>query len=162
MSIYDPSIERTIRAFRRDNNDDVLNELGGNFRDPKAKSKTYKFNAFTPMSGGNGAQHGPRLKYIAPNGKECVFPINRNTMGIMFKDIKDRDNVLKSNDGKIILDLAGAVAIYAFDIIMALFENKITQFESENAMVKRGDSFSALTNDEIKELIKRGRNLIEY
>lgn len=161
MSIYDPSIERTIRAFRRDNND-VLNELGGNFRNPKAKSKTYKFNAFTPMSGGNGAQHGPRLKYMAANGKGCVFPINRNTMGIMFKNIQDGNNILKSNEGKIILDLARAVAIYAFDIIMALYMNTITQSESENAMVERGDSFCALTDNEIKELIKRGRNLIEY
>ena len=161
MSIYDPSIERTIRAFRRGNND-VLNELEGYFRNPKSKSKTYKFNAFSPMSGGNGAQHGPRLKYKSADKRECSFPINRNTMGIMFKNIQDGSNILKSNEGKIILDLAGAVAIYAFDIIIALFENKITQSESDNAMKERGDSFCALTDNEIKELIKRGRNLIEY
>ena len=161
MGIYDPSIERTIRAFRRDNNN-VLNELGGNFRNPKAKSKFYAFNAFTPISGGNGAQHGPRLKYMEKGIDKVVFPINRNTMGIMIRKIKDNDNRLESNDGKIILDLAGAVAIYAFDIIMALFENRITQSESDNAMKERGIDFCKLSDNEIKELIKRGRNLIEY
>lgn len=160
MSIYDPSIERTIKAFRRDNNDDVLNELGGDFRYYKSKDKLYTFNAFTPMSGRRGAQHGPRLKYMVKGDDIAVFAVNRNTMGIDFKS--SHTNKIPDNDRRIVFDLAGAVAIYAFDIIMALFDNNISESDCNNAMRRRGREFSALSDSEIKNFIKQGRNLATY
>lgn len=158
MAIYkinDNSLERALKAIRDD--DIVLNELNGEYRHYKSKDKKYKFNAYTPMGHG---QHEPRLKYMVGDTNVAIFVINRNTMGIKYSE----SNISKIDPGirKIVCDIAGAVAIYAFDIIMALYENKITDSECKNAMDERGKIFCALPDNKIKEIIKQGRNLAEY
>lgn len=158
MGIYkinDPSLERTLKAIRDD--DILLNELNAEFRHFKSKDKKYKFNAYTPMGRG---QHEPRLKYMIGEANIAIFVINRNTMGIKYPESKISD--IRPNDRRIVCDIAGAVAIYAFDIIMALFENRITDSESKNAMDERAKMFCALSDSKIKEIIKQGRNLAEY
>ncbi len=105
-------------------------------------------------------QHEPRLKYMIGEANIAIFVINRNTMGIKYPESKISD--IRPNDRRIVCDIAGAVAIYAFDIIMALFENRITDSESKNAMDERAKMFCALPDSKIKEIIKQGRNLAEY